>query len=147
MNKKLVFSISVILVLFFMGSINASNTIDVTTADTFYFYSLDSLAANDGYYAAVSVDGSPYYLDENEYDELCKYSDSFAIGFINQFADTSSVQDVKMGSVTIATVETPGYTTGDHEMNVDKAFSFDYKIGQVGLNKQAHIITNLHLDD
>lgn len=147
MNKKLVFFISVILVLFCMGSISASNTIDLTTSDTFYFYSLDSLAANDGYYAAVSVDGCPYYLDNHEYDELCRYSDIFAIGFINQFQDTSSVQDVKMGSISIATIETPGYTIGDLEMNVDKPFSFDYKIGQVGLNKQAHIITNLHLDD
>lgn len=118
---------------------------DVTTSDTFYFYSLDSLAANEGYNAAVSVDGTPYYLANSEYDELCEYSYNFATGFLMQFQDTSSVQDVKMGSLSVATIETQGYTIGDFEQPVDKEFSFDYKIGQVGMNKNAHIITNLHL--
>lgn len=132
--------------MFSIGSIYASD-IDVTTSDTFYFYSTDSLAANDGYYAAVSVDGTPYYLADHEYDELCRYSTAFASGFIYQFQDTSTVQDVKMGHLKIATVETPGYAIRDFELDVDKEFSFDYKIGTVGLNKQAHIITNLDLKD
>ena len=119
---------------------------DVTTSDTFYFYSTESLAADDGYYAAVSIDGVPYYLDDYEYDELCEYSTNFATGFLAQFQDTSSVQDVKMGGFSVATIETPGNPIGDFEMSVDREFSFDYKIGTVGLNKQAHIITDLDLD-
>ena len=126
---------------------SGSKHIDVTTSDSFYFYSTESLAADEGYYAAVVVDGTPYYLDDHEYDELCHYSNIFASGFINQFQDTSTTQDVKMGHTTVVTIETPGNPVGDFELNVDKEFSFDYKIGTVGLNKQAHIITNLDLDD
>lgn len=147
MKKGLLLFISVILVLLSVGIIFASSTIDVTTSDTFYFYSTDSLAANDGYFAAVSVDGTPYYLDDHEYDELCEYSTNFAEGMIYQFQDTSTVQDIKMGHVKVASLVTPGDPVGDFELNVDKEFSFDYKIGTVGLNKQAHIITKLHLDD
>ena len=145
--KKFILLISIILILFSVGLVSASNSIDVTKDDTFYFYSTDSLAANDGYYAAVSVDGIPYYLDDYEYDELCEYSTNFATGFLTQFQDTSTVQDVKMGHFSVATIETPGYSVGDFELKVDKKFSFDYTIGTVGLNKQAHIITNLDLDD
>ena len=145
MNKKVLFGLIIFLV--GMGVVSASDSIDVSTSDTFYFYSTDSLAADDGYYAAVSVDGIPYYLDDYEYDELCEYSTNFATGFLTQFQDTSTVQDVKMGHFSVATIETPGYSVGDFELKVDKKFSFDYTIGTVGLNKQAHIITNLDLDD
>ena len=69
MNKRLL--IGLIILLASIGAVSASDSIDVTTSDTFYFYSTDSLAANDGYYAAVVVDGTPYYLDDHEYDELC----------------------------------------------------------------------------
>lgn len=131
---------------FSLGAIHASNTVDVTTDDTFYFYSTDSLAADDGYFAAVVVDGTPYYLDDHEYDELCEYSTSFAQGLIIQFQDTSSSQDIRIGYTKVATLVTPGNPVSDFEMPVDREFSFDYKIGQVGLNKNAHIITNLHLD-
>lgn len=145
MNKKVI--LLLIIFLASIGAVSASETIDVTTSDTFYFYSLDSLAADDGYFAAVVVDGVPYYLDDYEYDELCEYSTSFATGFLAQFQDTSSVQDVKMGHFRVATIETPGYSVGDFEQNVDKKFSFDYTEGTVGLNKHAHIITSLDLDD
>lgn len=130
-----------------MGTIYASDTVDVTTGDTFYFYSTDSLAANDGYYAAVVVDGTPYYLDYYDYDELCEYSTSFAAGFLKQFKDTSSSQKVKVGGMSVANIETPSNPVGDFEKSVDKKFSFDYTLGPVGLNKQAHIITSLDLDD
>jgi hypothetical protein len=134
-------------VLVTIGVVSAVNTIDVTTADTFYFYSTDSLAADDGYYAAVVVDGTPYYLDDSEYGELCEYSTNFASGFIYQFQDTSTTQDIKMGHVKVASLVTPGTPVGDFELKVDKKFSFDYKIGQVGLNKNAHIITDLDLEN
>lgn len=97
--------------------------------------------------AAVVVDGTPYYLDNPEYDELCEYSTNFAEGLIYQFKDTSSVQDIKMGHVKVGSLVTPGNPVGDFEKSVDKQFSFDYKIGQVGLNKNAHIITDLDLKD
>lgn len=145
--KRLFLLISIILVILSVGTIYAYDSIDVTTDDTFYFYSMDSLAADDGYFAAVVVDGTPYYLDDYEYDELCEYSTSFATGFLAQFQDTSTVQEVKMGHTSVATIETPGYSIGDFEQNVDKKFSFDYEIDQVGLNKNAHIITDLYLDD
>lgn len=145
--KRLFLLIYIILVILSVGTIYASDSIDVTTDDTFYFYSMDSLAADDGYFAAVVVDGTPYYLDDYEYDELCEYSTSFATGFLAQFQDTSTVQEVKMGHTRVATIETPGYSIGDFEQNVDKKFSFNYEIGQVGLNKNAYIITDLDLDD
>jgi len=47
----------------------------------------------------------------------------------------------------VGSLVTPGNPVGDFELNVDKEFSFDYEIGQVGLNKQAHIITDLDLDN
>ena len=144
--KRLILVFSIILILFSLGTIYAYDTMDVTTSDTFYFYSTESLAADDGYYAAVSIDGVPYYLGYDEYDELCEYSNSFATGFLIQFQDTSTVQDVKMGGLSVASIETPGYSIGDFEQSVDKEFSFDYKIGTVGMNKQAHIITNLDLN-
>ncbi|WP_410319846.1 hypothetical protein, partial [Methanobrevibacter sp.] len=106
----------------------SSHDIDVTTSETFHFYATNSPAANDDYYAAVVVDGNPYYLGNSEYDELCEYSNSFASGMITQFQDTST-------------------NVGDFDLRVDKPFSFHYKIGKVGLNKEAHIITNLNLDD
>ena len=146
MKRIYVLCIALILT-FSLGAIHASNTVDVTTDDTFYFYSTDSLAADDGYFAAVVVDGTPYYLDDHEYDELCEYSTSFAQGLILQFRDTSSSQDIRIGYTKVATLVTPGNPVSDFEMPVDREFSFDYKIGQVGLNKNAHIITNLHLDD
>lgn len=146
MKRKLILLIFVILAAFSIGTIYASETIDVTTSDSFYFYSTDSLAANDGYYAAVSVDGTPYYLDNENYDKLCNYSNSFAQGLIYQFQDTTTKQDIKMGSVKVGTLETPHNPVGDFEKSVDKEFSFKYKIGQVGLNKNAHIITSLDLD-
>ena len=145
MKRIYVLCIALILT-FSLGAIHASNTVDVTTDDTFYFYSTDSLAADDGYFAAVVVDGTPYYLDDHEYDELCEYSTSFAQGLIIQFQDTSSSQDIRIGYTKVATLVTPGNPVSDFEMPVDKEFSFDYKIGQVGLNKNAHIITNLRLD-
>lgn len=145
--KKSILFISIFLVILSAGTIYASDSIDVTTSDTFYFYSTDSLAADDGYYAAVVVDGTPYYLDDPEYNELCEYSTTFAEGLIYQFQDTSTVQDIKMGHVKVGSLVEPGNPVGDFELNVDKKFSFDYKTGQVGLNKNAHIITNLDLDD
>lgn len=145
--KRIYFICVALILTFSLGAIHASNTVDVTTDDTFYFYSTDSLAADDGYFAAVVVDGTPYYLDDHEYDELCEYSTSFAQGLILQFRDTSSSQDIRIGYTKVATLVTPGNPVSDFEMPVDREFSFDYKIGQVGLNKNAHIITNLHLDD
>lgn len=147
MKKLTILLISIILIIVSAGTLYASDSIDVTTDDTFYFYSTDSLAANDGYYAAVVVDGTPYYLDDSEYNELCKYSTHFAEGLIHQFQDTSSVQDIKMGHVKVGSLVTPGNPIGDFELTVDKEFSFDYKTGKVGLNKNAHIITNLDLKD
>ncbi len=147
MKKISIIIFSLILILFSIGTLYASDSIDVTTEDTFYFYSTDSLAADDGYYAAVVVDGTPYYLDDTEYDKLCEYSTNFAEGLIYQFQDTSSTQDIKMGYVKVGSLVTPGNPVGDFERNVDKEFSFDYEIGQVGLNKNAHIITKLNLDD
>ena len=64
MKKISIIIFSLILILFSIGTLYASDSIDVTTEDTFYFYSTDSLAADDGYYAAVVVDGTPYYLDD-----------------------------------------------------------------------------------
>lgn len=145
MNKRIILALIVLIAS--IGVVSASDSIDVTTSDTFYFYSTDSLAAADGYYAAVVVDGTPYYLDDPEYNELCEYSTSFAEGLIYQFQDTSTSQDIKMGNVKVSSLVTPGNPVGDFEQPVDKKFSFDYKIGQVGLNKQAHIITNLDLND
>ena len=54
---------------------------------------------------------------------------------------------VKVISVAVKLSKAVIQAVGDFELNVDKEFSFDYKIGTVGLNKQAHIITKLHLDD
>ena len=147
MKKSLSMLIALIFIIISASAIYAYENIDVTTSDTFYFYSTDSLAADDGYYAAVSVDGTPYYLDDHNYDKLCKYSNSFAQGCIYQFQDTSLTQDIKVGSIKVGSLNTPGYPVGDFEKSVDKEFSFKYKIGQVGLNKQAHIITSLDLDD
>ena len=145
MNKRLL--IGLIILLASIGAVSASDSIDVTTSDTFYFYSTDSLAANDGYYAAVVVDGTPYYLDDHEYDELCKYSTTFAEGLIYQFQDTSTTQDIKMGHVKVGSLVTPSNAVGDFERSVDKEFGFDYKIGKVGLNENAHIITNFNLEE
>ena len=147
MKVKLFLLISMLVLVFGVNAISAADTVDVTTGDTFYFYSTDSLAANDGYYAAVVVDGTPYYLDYNDYDKMCQYSTSFAAGFLKQFKDTSSSQKVKVGGMSVASIETPGKPVGDFEKSVDKKFSFDYTLGKVGLNKQAHIITSLDLDD
>ena len=145
MNKKLIIGTMLIIFLTGISAVSASDSIHVTTDDTFYFYSTDSLAANDDYYAAVVVDGIPYYLGNSEYDELCEYSTSFAEGLIQQFQDTSTTQDIKMGHVKVGSLVTPGNPVGDFEQPVDKEFSFDYKIGKVGLNENAHIITNLDL--
>ena len=122
-NNKYLIGIGLLVLLIGIATVSATDSIDVTTSDTFYFYSTDSLAADDGYYAAVVVDGTPYYLDDHE------------------------SQDIKMGHVKVGSLVTPGTPVGDFEQPVDKEFSFDYKIGQVGLNKNAHIITNLDLDD
>ena len=144
MKRITVILISMLILVACVNAVSAGH-VDVTTSDTFYFYSLNSLAANDGYDAAVSVDGTPYYLNYNDYDKLAEFSTSFAKGFLNQYQDTSTVQDVKMGNLRVASIETPGYDIGDFEMPVDKEFSFDYKIGTVGLNKNAHIISKLYL--
>ena len=144
MKRITVILISILILFACVNAVSAGH-VDVTTSDTFYFYSLNSLAANYGYDAAVSVDGTPYYLNYNDYDKLAEFSTSFAIGFLNQYQETSTVQDVKMGNLRVANIEIPGYDIGDIEMPVDKDFGFDYKIGTVGLNKNAHIITNLYL--
>ena len=147
MKKIAILLISIIFIIIGMGTLYASDSIDVTTSDTFYFYSTDSLAAEDGYYAAVVVDGTPYYLDNAEYDKLCEYSTNFAEGLIYQFKDTSSVQDIKMGHTKVGSLVTPGDSVGDFEQPVDKKFSFKYKTGKVGLNQEAHIITSLDLNE
>ena len=77
---------------------------------------------------------------------MCEYSTSFAEGLIRQFQDTSTTQDIKVGGAHVASLVTPGNPVGDFEKSVDKKFSFDYKTGQVGLNKNAHIITDLDLN-
>ena len=71
-NNKYLIGIGLLVLLIGIATVSATDSIDVTTSDTFYFYSTDSLAADDGYYAAVVVDGTPYYLDDHEYDELCE---------------------------------------------------------------------------
>ena len=147
MKKIAILLISIIFIIIGMGTLYASDSIDVTTSDTFYFYSTDSLAAQDGYYAAVVVDGTPYYLDNAEYDKLCEYSTNFAEGLIYQFKDTSSVQDIKMGHSKVGSLVTLGDSVGDFEQPVDKKFSFKYKTGKVGLNQEAHIITSLDLNE
>ena len=147
MKKIAILLISIIFIIIGMGTLYASDSIDVTTSDTFYFYSTDSLAAQDGYYAAVVVDGTPYYLDNAEYDKLCEYSTNFAEGLIYQFKDTSSVEDIKMGQTKVGSLVTPGDSVGDFEQPVDKKFSFKYKTGKVGLNQEAHIITSLDLNE
>ena len=52
-----------------------------------------------------------------------------------------------MGNVKVASLVTPGNPVGDFELNVDKEFSLNNEIGQVGLNKQAYIITDLDLKE
>ena len=122
---------------------NVGSRVDVTTSDTFYFYPIDCFIADEGYCASIEVDGDTYYLGESEYDKLCEYSGSFASGMICQYQDTSTTQKIKMGIV--GTIETPGDPVGDFELPVDKPFSFYYKIGKVGLDKKAKIVTTLYL--
>lgn len=45
--------------------------------------------------------------------------------------------------VNLVTLSNP---VGDFKKFVDKKFSFDYKTGQDGLNKNVHIITDLDLN-
>ena len=143
MNYKIL-TLTTIIIIAGITAVSAG-TMEATTSDTFYFYPEHSPAASDGYYAAVVVDGIPYYLDDAEYDELCENSQSFASGFLYQFQDTSTSQDIMMGHTRIATLKTSSEPVGDFEKPVDKDFSFSYTTGKVGLNKNAHIITKLYL--
>ena len=89
MKKIAILLISIIFIIIGMGTLYASDSIDVTTSDTFYFYSTDSLAAEDGYYAAVVVDGTPYYLDNFFYMDVvivyCKYWILECVCFANNY--------------------------------------------------------------
>lgn len=123
----------------------SNHKIDVTTSDTFHFFPIDCFIANEGYCASIVVDGNDYYLGESEYDKLCEYSNTFAMGMINQYKDTSTTQKITLGKT--GTIKTPGEPVGDFDLNVDKKFSFNYKIGKVGLNKKAYIVTSLYLHE
>ena len=123
---------------------------DVTTSDKFFFFPLNTPAAKSMFYASVIIDDDEYYIGPTDYDELCLYSYTFAIGSNHQVESVqSTVQQVELRgrayeSGTIQTLP----SEGDYfYMDVDKDFSFDYKKGTVGLNKDANVITKLYLDD
>ncbi len=123
---------------------------EATTSDKFFFFPLDDLASKSMYYASVLIDGEEYYLGPSQYEELCLYSNTFAIGYNQQlqFAE-STIQLIELQgrAYETGTIITPPSGGDFFELNVDKNFSFDYKSGTVGLNKDAYIITKLYLDD
>lgn len=101
----------------------ASETIEATTNDTYYFYAHDSLASQDGYAAAIFKDGTVYYLDSNNCNKLSEYSTVFKEGIDKQPTSTK-----------------------DAESNLDKNVKFTFKEGKVGMNEHAKIIDTLTLD-
>lgn len=151
MNKKIFYISGILLVLLICvvlisSNVSATSKLTASTSDTFYFYDLNSPASQDGYDAAIVIDGKPYYLDAKCYDKLCEESSSFARGFLNQYRDTSSKQEIynnlnmKMGEI-----RSPGESSGDFELPIDKTIEFEYKTGKVGMNNEANIITNINV--
>ena len=85
MMKKIIMLLSLLIIgATLIGIVTASDTIEATTSDTFYFYSLNGPASESGYDAAIVINGTPYYLGYNEYDKLCEESPAFARGFMTQ---------------------------------------------------------------
>lgn len=145
MMKKIIMLLSLLIIgATLIGIVTASDTIEATTSDTFYFYSLNGPASESGYDAAIIINGTPYYLGYNEYDKLCEESPAFAKGFMTQYQDTSQKADIRNNlGVKYGEISTKNTGNGDFELSVDKPIKFTYHTGKVGMNKEAHIIDSL----
>ena len=123
-NKKILTILLLLIAILSIGFVVASETIEATTGDTYYFYTPESLASTDGYDAAIVVDGDVYYLDSSDCDKLSDYSPVFKDAMSKQ---PTASQDI--------------------EVSIDKPLTFTYTNGTVGLNKEAHIVDTLTLDE
>lgn len=141
--KRAIFLVSIFILAFGSAAVFASS-IDVTTEDSYYFYPSNSSEVENGYYASIVVNGTNYYLNETQYNELCRFSDAFATGYLEQFQNNVSVDSLKDKNAT-AILENQNVTTGDFKNNIDEEFRFHYKTGQAGTIKNAKIITKLEL--
>ena len=124
MNKKLFIILVSLFLVFSISSVNASEKITASPGDIFAVYGPDT-PAGQSYSYAIEVDSTVYYFDDSIASKLASYSPKFAEVFSqvnnNQIAGTS-------------------------EFNNDKSFEFEYISGQqVGMNKDAHVITEIYL--
>ena len=144
--KKTVLLISIFMIALSAGTAFATNQVDITTGDSYYyFHSTNSSEADDGYYASIVVDGVSYYLNETLYNELCRHSDAFATGFMEQFLNGTSVDDAKNLNATPSDLKNKTMAVDDFKKQIDEEFSFHYKTGKVGTNENSNIITKLNL--
>ena len=119
---------------------------------TFYFYSIGSLPSNDGYEYAIVVDGTPYYLSDSLATKLHdsnmskSFSKFYDLEILYDYSDSPISYAGFVGAYPFVVFNMDDSSTdhiGDTEFECDADFSFEYKIGEVGLNNEAHIITKL----
>lgn len=123
---------------------------------TFYFYSIGSLASDDGYEYAVVVDGTPYYLSDSLATKLHdsniskSFSKFYDLEIMYDYSDSPISYAGFVGAYPFVVFKMDDSSTqhlGDSEFECDADFSFEYKVGEVGVNNEAHIITKLFKSD
>lgn len=104
---------------------NDNKTVNATTKDTFIFYSKPVSSQNSSIWAAVLINGTPYYIDNGDdaFDKLDNNSASFKDAWIQSFASQSS---------------------SDLKVPVDKEFTFKCMPAKIGTNDSAYLITDVN---
>lgn len=153
MFKKRYISLMVLIFIVFstISAVSAA-TIEVEEDDSFYYYSENTPASQTGYSYAILIDGTPYYLTSAAESELCDFNTNFKSFFqqetsLNYGDSFKPDYTVSFGAYTGKVYEGTSYQSKDvvkdTEFENGEYFTIEYKIGKVGLNENANIVTKV----
>lgn len=135
------------------GDDSTGEELSATTDYNFTYFGSENPAPKDGYDFAIQTDDGVFYIDNSLASKLSEYSSNF--GIIYNAALTEEYENNKPeyeGSVgyiyPIKVYNTNNEGTGavTFDFPNDKNFTFEYKIGTVGANDQAKIMTKIYDD-
>ena len=139
------------------GDDSTGERINVVHNDsTFHFYDSGSVPVTDGYYYAIVVNGTEYFLDK---DMATKLHDADISHSFTRFYDLDQLYnygetpfsyrsfDDKFPFTYFHVNQSEIGKLGDTEFECDADFTIEYKIGEVGSWNQEKIITKIIKSD